>query len=123
MRILGVDPGSVRVGLALSDETGTLASPLATIPAGPDLAQRVSATARERGASRFVVGLPRRLDGTDGAEALAARQLATELAADGATVELWDERMTSRIAERTLAAGGRRKPARPARAAGQAQRG
>ena len=108
MRILAVDPGSVRVGLAVSDDTGTLASPLATVPAGPDLALRLSATARERGAARVVIGLPRRLDGSEGDEAAAARRLAAELEATGATVELWDERMTSRIAERSLA--GRPRP-------------
>jgi len=110
VRILAVDPGEVRVGLALSDETGTLASPLATIAAGPDAALRVEAAARESGAATVVVGLPRRLDGSEGAEAAAARSLAAGIEARGMEVVLWDERMTSRIAERTLAAGGRRRP-------------
>ena len=109
MRVLAVDPGSVRVGLALSDETGTLATPLATLSAGPALAEEVARTAANAGAERVVVGLPRRLDGEEGPEAVAARALARAIAAQGLEVEMWDERLTSKMAERSIQpAKGRR---------------
>jgi putative Holliday junction resolvase len=103
MRVLAVDPGSVRVGLALSDEGGILATPHSTLAAGPGLAGRIAALAGELEAGSVIVGLPRRLDGTDGPEAVSARALAAEIgAASGLTVVLWDERFTSAIAERAL---------------------
>jgi putative Holliday junction resolvase len=103
MRVLAVDPGSVRVGLALSDEGGILATPHSTLPAGPGLAGRIAALAVQLEAGSVIVGLPRRLDGTDGPEAVSARALAAEIAAaSGLPVVLWDERFTSAIAERAL---------------------
>lgn len=109
MRVLAVDPGSKRVGLALSDPTGTIAQPLTTIPAEPreTLAGRLAELALEHEAARIVVGLPRRLDGSHGPEAVAARELAAELrAASRLPVELVDERLTTAAAERSLLAGG-----------------
>jgi putative Holliday junction resolvase len=103
MRILAVDCGAVRVGLALSDEGGKLATPHSTLAAGPGLAQRIAAVAGDAGAGAVIVGLPRRLDGTEGPEAEGARALAEEVrAASGLEVELWDERFTSVIAESAL---------------------
>ncbi|MGH7904634.1 MAG: Holliday junction resolvase RuvX, partial [Candidatus Dormibacteraceae bacterium] len=63
--MLAVDPGSKRVGLAVSDPLGLTAQPLAAIPAEPgdDLARRIASVARAVGATEVVVGLPRRLDG------------------------------------------------------------
>jgi putative Holliday junction resolvase len=103
MKILAVDPGSVRAGLALSDETETLATPLDTLRAGTGLAGAVARAARDSGAGLVIVGLPRRLDGSEGAEAEAARRLAEELTTAGIRVELWDERFTSRMAEAAIA--------------------
>jgi putative Holliday junction resolvase len=116
MRVLAVDPGGVWVGLALSDESRTLATPHSTLKAGPRLAQRIAVIADQEGAAMVVVGLPRRLDGTDGPEAVAARGLADAIAnSSGLTVELWDERFTSVIAEGALVGsrprGGRRNAA------------
>jgi putative Holliday junction resolvase len=108
-RVLAVDPGSRRVGVAVSDPTGTIAQPLAVVPAEPaeTLAERLAALAREQQAERLVVGLPRRLDGGQGPEAKAARALAQDLrAASGLAVTLVDERLTSVAAERALLAGG-----------------
>jgi putative Holliday junction resolvase len=103
MRVLAVDPGTVRVGLALSDESATLATPLRTLDASPRLADAIAEVARAEGAGRIVVGLPRRLDGGEGEEAAAARRLAGELTrTSGLPVELWDERFTSLMAERAL---------------------
>ncbi|HEY8740260.1 MAG TPA: Holliday junction resolvase RuvX [Candidatus Dormibacteraeota bacterium] len=102
MRILAVDPGTVRVGLALSDEGEVLATPLSTLRPGTRLGARVAAAAREAGAELVVVGLPRRLDGSEGPEALQARELAVAISAEGLGAELWDERFTSVMAEAAL---------------------
>jgi putative Holliday junction resolvase len=112
---MAVDPGSKRVGLALSDPTGTIAQALATIPAEPGdtLAPRLAEIAKSRDAQRIVVGLPLRLDGTHGPEAAAARRLAHSLRqATGLPVEMVDERLTTAAAERSLIAGGVRRAKR-----------
>lgn len=108
-RVLAVDPGSRRVGVAVSDPTATIASPLTSVPAEPaeTLVERLVALAKEQEAARLVVGLPRRLDGGQGPEARAARALADQLRrASGLPVALMDERLTSVAAERALLAGG-----------------
>lgn len=115
MRILAVDPGSKRVGLAVSDPTATIAQALSTVPAEPGdtLASRLAEIARTHEARRIVVGLPLRLDGTRGPEAAAAKQLADAVRkASGLPVELVDERMTTAAAERSLIAGGVRREKR-----------
>ncbi len=109
MRILAVDPGSKRVGLALSDPSATIAQPLATVAAEPEetLASRLAQVARAREATRIIVGLPLRLDGTHGPEASAARKLAAAMRqASGLPVELVDERLTTAAADRALIEGG-----------------
>ncbi|HKW69472.1 MAG TPA: Holliday junction resolvase RuvX [Candidatus Dormibacteraeota bacterium] len=109
MRVLAVDPGSKRVGIALSDPTGTIAQALPTVAAEPaeTLATRLAALAQEKEAERIVVGLPRRMDGSYGPEAKAARHLATALRrASGLPVELVDERLTTAAAERAMIRGG-----------------
>ena len=116
-RVLGVDLGSVRVGLARSDETGTVAEPLATLPAEPaaTLPDRLADAAREAGAGEIVVGLPKRLDGGEGPEAKAARRLAAELRGrSGLPVALIDERLSTAAAERALIAQGARRSRRRA---------
>ena len=115
MRILAVDPGSKRVGLALSDPTATIAQALATVPAEPaaTLATRLAQIARTSEAARIVVGLPRRLDGSHGPEAKAAQSLADAIRKEsGLPVELVDERLTTVAAERSLIAGGVRREKR-----------
>jgi putative Holliday junction resolvase len=117
VRVLAVDPGAKRVGLAVSDPTGTIAQPLATIPADPSasLARRLAEVAKEHDAGRIVVGLPRRLDGSMGPEAKAARELAAALRrASRLPVELVDERLTTAAAERSLLESGMRREKRRA---------
>jgi putative pre-16S rRNA nuclease len=112
---MAVDPGSKRVGLALSDPTATIAQALATVPAEPagTLASRLAQLALSHQAERIVVGLPRRLDGTRGPEAVAATGLANAIRqASGLPVELVDERLTTVAAERSLIAGGVRREKR-----------
>ncbi|HET6309600.1 MAG TPA: Holliday junction resolvase RuvX [Candidatus Nitrosotalea sp.] len=117
MRTLAVDPGSKRVGLAVSDPSGTIASALSTEPAEPaaTLASRLAEIAKAQEAGRIVVGLPLRLDGRHGPEAKAAQELADRLRkASGLPVELVDERLTTAEAEKSLIAGGMRREKRRA---------
>jgi putative holliday junction resolvase len=114
-RILAVDPGSKRVGLAVSDPTHTIASALSTEPAEPDadLPARLAVIAAGQEVERIVVGLPRELDGRRGPAAAAAERLATRLrAVAGIPVETFDERLTTAAAERTLIEAGEKRAAR-----------
>lgn len=116
MRVaLGLDPGTVRVGLAAADPTGSLASPVAVLPRAraAELWERVRREAADRDARLIVVGLPRQLDGAEGPAAVDARALAAEAEREtGLPVELFDERFTSAQAERQLVAGGMRRERR-----------
>ena len=115
MRVLAVDPGSKRVGVAISDPTGTIAQALVTVDAMPEatLASRLTEIAVQNEATRIIVGLPRRMDGSYGPEAKSARQLADSLRkSSGLPVELVDERLTTVAAERSLIAGGVRRAKR-----------
>jgi putative holliday junction resolvase len=117
MRILAVDPGSRRVGLAISDPTGTIATALSTVEATPleTLPARIAAAAAETQAERIIVGLPLRLDGSRGPEAAAAQRLAAALReASGLPVEAVDERLTTAAAERSLLEGGMKRGKRRA---------
>src|SRR5688572_24704143 len=115
MRVLGVDVGRRRVGLAISDASGTLARPLTTLTvmSAVDAVQRVAAevarlTVEEDGLGAIVVGVPARLDGTPTGETEAVAAFMTALAAR-VTVPIvgGDERLTSREAESRLALGER----------------
>lgn len=111
MRVLGIDPGARRIGLALSDAEGRFASPLPAVQskAADETVRKLAAEAERCQAERLVVGLPLRLDGSEGESARLARKLAAALhAATGLVVVLWDERMTTRAAERALAETGTR---------------
>ena len=108
---LGVDVGTVRVGVAVSDPAGVLASPLATLArdaaGGADLAELARLVAG-RGAVEVVVGLPRSLSGRRGPAARAAEEYAAALAVRIAPVpvRLADERLTTVAATRLLAERG-----------------
>ena len=108
---LGVDVGSVRVGVAISDPYGILATPVSTVArdigGGADLAE-IAALVTERGVVEVVVGLPRTLKGTDGAAVAAARLFGDALADRIAPVPLVyaDERLTTVTAHRRLAERG-----------------
>jgi putative holliday junction resolvase len=115
--VLAVDPGSRRVGLAVSDPSGTIAQPLATLDAEPldTLPERLAGIAGRYEVTRIVVGLPRRLDGSVGPEAKAARALAGAVRkASRLPVEMLDERLTTAQAERSMIAGGVRRARRKA---------
>ena len=115
MRILALDHGAVRTGVAISDETATLARPLTVLDRVETTAgfAALLALVRSETPGCVVVGLPVSLDGREHAQARRARAFAARLAAVIATpVELYDERFTSRLADQR---GG--KAARDARAA------
>jgi putative Holliday junction resolvase len=117
VRVLAVDPGTKRVGVAVSDPTATIAQALITLPAEPksSLAARLAEVARGQEAGRVVVGLPRRMDGSYGPEAAAARELAEGIRkASGLPVELVDERLTTVAAERSMIAAGAKRARRRA---------
>lgn len=109
MRRLGIDHGEKRVGLSLSDEEGLIASPLTTLPRenADKLLDLVVDKARELAVEEIVVGLPLNLDGSEGASARRARRFAErlELAAE-LPVVLWDERMSTLAAQRSLREAG-----------------
>ncbi|MEP6597873.1 MAG: Holliday junction resolvase RuvX [Actinomycetota bacterium] len=113
----GVDVGTVRVGVARSDPRGVLATPLATlardIVRNTDVAQ-LAALVDEHEAVGIVVGLPRTLAGREGESAHMARSYAGAVSRAVAPipVELWDERLSTTLAERRLAARGVRSRAR-----------
>jgi putative Holliday junction resolvase len=105
-RILALDYGSARCGCALSDPTGTLATPIEAVerPGTRKGMARVLGLVREHGASRVVVGLPLGLSGRDTPQTAEARAFAEQLAArlgERVPVELYDERFTTRIAQRS----------------------
>jgi len=98
-RIVAVDWGEVRIGLAMSDELQLLASPLATLVRRPGKRfpmPRFLELVNEHAPTGILVGLPLTGEGTEGASALAAREMAATIAArTGLPVELVDERMTT----------------------------
>jgi putative holliday junction resolvase len=115
VRVLALDHGQVRTGVAVSDETGTLATPLTVIDRVETAQgqQALLALIAEQRPQRIVVGLPISLDGREHAQAGRARAFAGRLAkAVDIPVDLYDERYTSALADRR---GGR--SARDARAA------
>jgi putative Holliday junction resolvase len=116
VRALGIDLGAKRIGVALSDSAGTVATPYEVVPRSGDRARdhrRIAALAAEAEAECLVVGLPRSLDGTNGPAARAALAEADELAtATGLPVEMWDERLTTVTADRSLMELDMKAPAR-----------
>ncbi|WP_018657989.1 Holliday junction resolvase RuvX [Actinomadura flavalba] len=105
---LGVDVGSVRIGVARSDPGGVLASPLETVRSGKGDVDRLVELVGESAAVEVVVGLPTSLSGREGPAAESARRFARLLARrlPEGTVRLYDERLTTVSAEAGLRAGG-----------------
>jgi putative Holliday junction resolvase len=96
--VLALDHGTVRIGAAICDPTGTLCTPLPVIE--PPEADAVAALVREREVERVVVGLPVHLSGEEGTQAALARAFVTELGeVIDIPVDTYDERLTSRMAD------------------------
>lgn len=108
-RLLGIDLGRARVGVAVSDELGMLAHPVETIRADTDVARRIAELVRDKNAERVIIGLPRHMNGSSGigaTEAMAfARKLQTLVPCEVVT---WDERLTTTAANRALRESGRK---------------
>jgi len=116
-RIIGLDHGSRRIGIAVADTETAMAfarPALHRTRQAADLAA-VVALARAEGAVRTIVGLPRNMDGSEGSQASAARAFGDRLTRLGLSVEYVDERLTSWQAAEQMASGGKR----PVRATGE----
>lgn len=109
MRVLALDHGAARIGCAISDPTGTLATPLPIIE--PPEPRSVAELVEAYDVERVVVGLPLHLSGEEGSQAGLARTFCAELEAVlDVPVELYDERLTTRMAEASRRAGASSAP-------------
>ena len=107
---LGIDPGDARIGVARSDPSGMLATPVETVRRGKGDLARIAEILAEENAVELVVGLPRSLSGREGPAAVKVRQFALDLARQVAPVpvRLCDERLTTVSAEAMLRDRGRK---------------
>ncbi|HEY7678148.1 MAG TPA: Holliday junction resolvase RuvX [Candidatus Methylomirabilis sp.] len=116
-RVLGVDYGEATIGLAVSDETGLIAQGLRALRrrgVGADL-ETIAGLARDREVGAIVVGHPKNMDGTIGPSAQAAEAFARALGdLTGLPIHLWDERLSTRQAEREMIHAGVRRAKRRA---------
>lgn len=111
MRIMAIDYGDARTGVAISDATGFLTGFTAVVPSRrPEKAlEDLAKLAKEHGVEHLVVGLPRNMDGSEGPRAELCRQFAAQLGEfTGIPVDLWDERRTTVEAHAILHTGGKR---------------
>jgi putative Holliday junction resolvase len=110
-RILGLDPGEARIGVALSDPTGTIASATGYLDArSGDVVDEIATAAAEHGCHRVVIGLPLRLDGSEGPAAKRSRALGEAISeATDLEVAFQDERFTTVTAEQALIEGNVRR--------------
>ncbi len=105
MRILAIDHGTVRMGIAVSDELKMISLPLEVVPAVPFKAflARVREIIREKEVEQIIVGMPRNMNGTYGTSAMKVRQFIIVLKeAVAVPIMPWDERLTSAQANRVL---------------------
>jgi putative Holliday junction resolvase len=108
-RILGIDFGRVRIGLAISDELQLLAHPLETIPTNSRAIGRIADIVREKNVELVVLGIPNRMSGEVGSAAEEALVFAKELRVVlGCEVVTWDERLTTVAAHRALRDAGKK---------------
>ncbi|MGI9114869.1 MAG: Holliday junction resolvase RuvX [Chthoniobacterales bacterium] len=106
-RLLGIDLGQARTGIAISDELRMLAHPLETIPSGA-AGQRIKQIVTEKNVECVVVGLPRHMNGSLGIGAEQAKEFADKLRGEiSCEVVLWDERLSTATAERALRESGK----------------
>jgi putative Holliday junction resolvase len=111
LRVMAIDYGDARTGVAISDPTGLLAGHTAVIHSrkAEVVIAQLAALIRERGVEELVLGLPRNMDGTEGARAQICREFAQQLEqAVGLRPVLWDERRTTVEAHGILHATGKR---------------
>ena len=108
MRILALDHGTVRIGVAVSDEMKLFAAPLEFIPATPPagVMERLRQLIQEKDVELIVLGLPRNMDGSLGPQAREAQGFGERLVQEGVTVLYQDERLSSFEAEEAMRAAG-----------------
>lgn len=109
MRIMAIDYGDARTGVAISDPTGLLAGYTTVIQSRKEgvVAEELARLAKEHSVDELVMGFPRNMDGTEGPRAQLYRDFARQLEeASGKTVTLWDERRTTVDAHRILLEAG-----------------
>ena len=115
MRILALDHGTRRIGVAVSDETKTIALPLEYIPAEPfaDFLVRLKKLLAEKEADLVLIGLPRNMDGSYGPAAQKVEAFVAVLkSAITVPIKMWDERLTSTMANRAMIQGNVRRDKR-----------
>ncbi len=115
MRILAIDHGVKRIGIALSDELKMIAQPLEFVPAEPfdDLVARLTDLVQEKEVEMILVGMPRNMNGTYGPAAIKVEEFVAALkSALPVPIKTWDERLTSAQANRILIAGNVRRDKR-----------
>lgn len=115
MRILGLDHGTKRVGVAVSDEMHMIALPLEYIAPEPfaDFLARLKEILREKEIELILIGMPRNMDGSYGPAALKVQEFAAALKdAVAVPLKLWDERLTTTQAQKFLIQGGMRRDKR-----------
>jgi len=115
MRVLALDHGTKRVGLAISDETGSIAQPLMFLPAEPiaGFLEGLKKVIAEKNVDSILVGIPRNMDGSYGPAAEKARKFVEQIKAVVAIpIRTWDERLTTVAANRALIEGGMRRDQR-----------
>jgi putative holliday junction resolvase len=108
-RLLGIDHGDSRIGLAISDELGSFAHPYRTLQSGARLLEEIRAIVEREKISGIVIGLPKNMSGTLGPSAAKAKLFGEQLAQVVPSMKIlfWDERLTTREAQRTLHAAGK----------------
>jgi putative Holliday junction resolvase len=108
-RLLGIDHGDSRIGLAISDQLGSLAHPYRTVRSGPRVVDEIRAIVGREQISGIVIGMPRNMDGTLGSSAAKAKSFGEQLALVLPTVKIlfWDERLTTQEAQRALHSAGK----------------
>jgi putative Holliday junction resolvase len=112
-RLLGLDIGEKRIGVAISDELGMIASPLVTINATGNVLAEMRTLIAKYDIPRIIVGLPVGLSGREGPQAKKVRAVADALAADlGIDIVYSDERLSSTVAEAALISQGTRRDKR-----------
>jgi putative Holliday junction resolvase len=108
-RLLGIDHGDSRIGLAISDELGSFAHPYRTLESGARVIDEIRAIVERVQISGIIIGFPKNMDGTLGPAAAKVKLFGEQLAQVLPTIKIifWDERLTTREAQRALHAAGK----------------
>ncbi|MBV9643659.1 MAG: Holliday junction resolvase RuvX [Verrucomicrobia bacterium] len=108
-RLLGIDYGDSRIGLAISDQLGSFAHPYRTLRSGSRTVDEIRAIVGREQISGIVIGLPRNMDGTLGSSAAKAKSFGEQIALVFPTIKIlfWDERLTTQEAQRALHGAGK----------------